>query len=56
MSLKAKTLCGIKRNFLKDHFDEIQRVVVEPKFICGKCARVASSRCFLCKAKKLARG
>lgn len=55
MKLKAKSLCGIKRSAIKEHFDEIQRIVSCPQFVCGKCARVASQSCFLCKAKKLAR-
>ncbi|MEM9157507.1 MAG: hypothetical protein AAGB46_00555 [Verrucomicrobiota bacterium] len=54
MSLKRKSLCGFKKSIIEDHFDEIQKVVAEPKFVCGKCARVANDRCFLCKAKKLA--
>ncbi len=54
MNIKAKSLCGFKRSFIKTHFDEFQRIVCVPKFVCGKCARVAKQSCFLCKAKKLA--
>lgn len=53
MKLKNEPLCGIKKSVLKEHFDEIEKIVSCPKFICGKCARVANSSCFLCKAKKL---
>jgi len=53
MKLKAKSLCKFKSVVIKEHFDEIQSIVRCPRFVCGKCARVASDRCFLCKAKKL---
>lgn len=53
MKLKFKSLCGIKKNALKDHFDEIQLLVARPKFVCGKCARVAGCGNHLCKARKL---
>ena len=53
MKLKNKTLCGIKKIAIKEHLDEIQKLVCRPKFICGKCARVAEQSCHLCRAKKL---
>lgn len=53
MKLKIKSLCGLKKTTLRDHFDEIQLLVARPKFVCGKCARVASCGKHLCKARKL---
>jgi|ETNmetMinimDraft_22_1059887.scaffolds.fasta_scaffold00013_77 hypothetical protein len=55
MGLKTKSLCEFKRAVIKNHFDEIRDIVCSPKFVCGKCARVANQSCFLCKAKKLGR-
>ena len=53
MSLAAKSLCGMKRSTIREHFKEVQKIVSCPKFVCGKCARVASQSCFLCKARRL---
>lgn len=53
MKLKVKSLCGLKRAAVKDHFDEIQAIVAQPRFVCSKCCRVAGCGNYLCKAKKL---
>ncbi len=53
MKLKSKSLCGFKQSVIKEHFDEFQRIVSCPRYVCGKCARVAGEKCFLCKARKL---
>ncbi|MBC2605913.1 hypothetical protein [Pelagicoccus albus] len=53
MKLKIKSLCGLKKVHMKEHFDEIQSLVARPKYVCGKCARVASCGSHLCKARKL---
>ncbi|MDQ8202596.1 hypothetical protein [Pelagicoccus sp. SDUM812003] len=53
MKLKGKSLCGLKKVAIKEHLDEIQLIVCKPKFICGKCARVAAHSGNLCRARKL---
>lgn len=53
MKLKIKSLCGLKRSAIKEHFEEIQLLVARPRFVCGKCARVAGCGSHLCKARKL---
>lgn len=53
MKLKIKSLCGLKKDIIKAHFDEIQLLVARPRFVCGKCARVAACGGHLCKARKL---
>lgn len=53
MTLKIQPLCEMKKSVLKDHFDEIEKIVSKPRFICAKCLRVAHSTDYLCKAKKL---
>lgn len=53
MKIKPKPLCGLKKVVIKEHFVEVQRIVANPKFICGKCARVAHESAFLCKPKRL---
>lgn len=53
MKVKIKSLCGLKKAFIKEHFEEIQLLVAHPRYVCGKCARVAACGSHLCKARKL---
>jgi len=43
-----KTLCKLKKDELTDNFKQIVKIVIKPKFICEKCARVAQEKKYLC--------
>jgi hypothetical protein len=46
---KHKLCKLIKKNYLKKHFKEYEELVLSPRFICGKCGRVAKDAKSLCK-------
>ncbi len=48
-----KTLCKLKKDELTDDFKQIVKIVINPKFICEKCARVAKEKKYLCSPKKM---
>jgi hypothetical protein len=51
---QKKNLCEIvKKNILKDHFEEYSKLVGSPHFICEKCGRGAKAKKNLCKPKKI---
>ena len=50
----SKELCEWSRDQLRDHFDQLQKIVASPKYACTKCGRAASAKKWLCKPKRLA--
>jgi len=46
-------MCHLKKSTLKDHFDDVVKLVDNPKYICKKCFRVANDKDALCKPKKM---
>lgn len=50
---KQDTYCKLKKDFLKEHWNEIRKEVKEARYICKKCARAAKEEERLCKPEKL---
>ncbi|GEM_PF-832968 len=44
-----KPLCKIEKSDIEEHFNELAAIVAEPKYLCCKCARVATKKSYLCK-------
>ncbi len=53
MGAEFDSLCDVSKSTLRDHLDEIARLVDRPRFICRKCARVANQKRYLCKPTRL---
>lgn len=49
----AKTLCDWSKRDIEKKADKLYELVRDPKFICRKCARVASQYQVLCKPKRM---
>jgi lipopolysaccharide biosynthesis regulator YciM len=50
----TKELCEWSKAQLREYFDQLQKIVTQPKYACTKCGRAAAAKKWLCKAKKLA--
>lgn len=48
-----KTLCSLGRDEIKENLGELTEIVSKPKYICRRCARVATKKKYLCKPVKL---
>ncbi|NTW89098.1 MAG: hypothetical protein HGB26_08320 [Desulfobulbaceae bacterium] len=44
-----KTLCKLDKHDMEERMGDIVSLVSDPKFICRKCARVATNKKYLCK-------
>jgi hypothetical protein len=51
----AKTLCDWSKRDLRKHSDKLLELVRDPRFYCGRCARVANTAKVLCKPRRLPR-
>lgn len=49
----SKTLCDWSKRDLERHPEKLAELVLEPRFYCRKCARVANTSKVLCKPRKL---
>jgi hypothetical protein len=49
----GKTLCEWSKSDLEKSAAKLARLVVEPRYFCRKCARVANRESVLCKPRKL---
>ncbi|EJL6848673.1 hypothetical protein [Vibrio cholerae] len=49
----AKRLCKLSRHEIATSLSEIERLVVEPQFLCRACARVAGDKKSLCKPQAM---
>ncbi len=57
MSMKntkiKKTLCRLDKHDIEENIDDIASIVAEPKYLCRKCARVATKKKYLCSPIKI---
>jgi len=49
----TKELCEWSKAQLRDHFELLEKIVANPKYVCTQCGRAANAKKWLCKAKKL---
>lgn len=52
---EGKTLCELRKKFLKKHMASYLALVDAPRFVCRKCGRVANDEARLCKPLPLSR-
>ena len=45
---KHKCLCKLSKKEIEQNFKKISLLIIEAKFICGKCARSANTNNVLC--------
>jgi len=50
------TLCKIDKHDMEERMDTIMKLVAEPHYLCGKGARVAKKKTYLCKPVKIKSG
>jgi hypothetical protein len=50
---KYKTLCELDKKYIEKKLSSITKLVLDPNYICIKCARVAQQKEYLCKPQKL---
>lgn len=48
-TLKAKSLCKLKKEMISKHFDEIAAITKNSQYVCSKCARASEGKKWLCK-------
>jgi len=48
-----KHLCSLSKKGVDDNLKKILPLLIDPVYICMKCARVSNSEDRLCKAKSL---
>ncbi len=48
-----KTLCKLDKHDIEENIDNIVPLVSEPKYLCLKCARVATKKKNLCTPIKI---
>jgi hypothetical protein len=53
MSSKEKTLCELKKDYLKENLKEYKKLVCDARFVCKKCGRAAKDAERLCKPVSL---
>lgn len=49
----AKTLCDWSKNDIAKRAEVLAAIISEPRFFCGKCARAAVGKRYLCKPQPL---
>lgn len=49
MADDKKTMCKFKKEKIEENLKVIRKIVINPKFICRKCARIANDEAYLCK-------
>ncbi len=53
MAKVKKKMCKLAKDGLKENEEGILSEVLQPKYICKKCLRVATNNKLLCDPKKL---
>ncbi len=51
--LKNRSLCKLSKEDISDNLSDIVELIIEPKYLCMKCARAASNENMLCKPSKI---
>lgn len=51
--IKHKNLCKLSKKDVEANLKDITLLVINPQFICCKCARVANREDLLCHPQKL---
>ncbi|WP_156120141.1 hypothetical protein [Aeromonas finlandensis] len=49
----SKTLCEWRRHEIPTDLKALRKIVRKPKFVCGKCARSANEKSYLCQPLRL---
>ena len=50
---KFKTLCDLEKKDIDKKLGEITKIVMDPKYICRKCARASNKKEYLCKPQRI---
>ena len=45
---KNKCLCKLSKKDIEQDFKYISSLILDPKYLCTKCARASNSKSFLC--------
>jgi hypothetical protein len=53
MAKKNKPMCKWKQDDISENFEEYAAIVINPKFVCKKCGRVADKKKLLHKPAPL---
>lgn len=48
-----KTLCEWRRHEIPADLKALRKILRKPKFVCGKCARSANDKSYLCQPLRL---
>ncbi|TNI08023.1 hypothetical protein CF104_03045 [Aeromonas jandaei] len=49
----SKTLCEWRRHEIPTDLKALRKIIRKPKFVCGKCARSANEKGYLCQPLRL---
>ncbi|ALP41427.1 hypothetical protein [Aeromonas schubertii] len=49
----SKTLCEWRRHDIPEGLGTLRKILRKPKFVCGKCARSAGDKEYLCQPIRL---
>lgn len=51
--MKTPKLCAWKKDAIGDRRAKLEKIVSEPRYLCVRCARVATKKKHLCKPERL---
>ena len=50
---EKKSLCSWKKEKIREDFDRLKKIVMNPRYICTTCLRAASEEKYLCMPHRL---
>jgi hypothetical protein len=50
---KFKTLCDLDKKEIEKRLEEVTNIILNPKYMCRKCARVSAKKDYLCKPQRI---
>ncbi|MFM5034830.1 MULTISPECIES: hypothetical protein [Aeromonas] len=53
IAMGHKTLCEWRRHEIPSDLKTLRKILRKPKFVCGKCARSANDKDYLCQPLRL---